>query len=352
MARAICAGYAAFDKETQRDRLQAFEAAAAQLGTVPAIAEKDFWVCRVIDFLFNGRGDRLRPTITFKGGTSLSKGYGLIHRFSEDIDVVLSVPGLYDRATPNPFRKTISKTKMPAVMLGVLARAETYVHGRMHDELEHHFQPLGCRLQKFPNDGACVSLGLHYPAIAGMEGYLTGHVLLQCCVRADTEPHSPVPITPYVQRVLRGKWDLTTHDVRTLRPSRTFVEKLFAMHEAAAKFERDRGNVADKNRLSRHYYDVSMMHDTAFASRALSGTMFSKVRKNQEYRWSQRGWILATAKPGTLKIMPPDGLRVPLSRDYDGMQSMMFDRPKPPTFDEILEALARLDHDVNRSLLV
>lgn len=105
MSRAIRSGYAAFDRQPERDRLLAFETAAAQLGTVAAIAEKDYWVCRVIDFLFKGRGDRLQPTMTFKGGTSLSKGYNLIRRFSEDVDVVLSVPGLYNRATPNPFRK-------------------------------------------------------------------------------------------------------------------------------------------------------------------------------------------------------------------------------------------------------
>lgn len=351
MVRKICAGYAAFDREGARDRLAAFEAAAANLGTVAAIAEKDFWVCRVIDFLFKGRGDRLQPTLTFKGGTSLSKGYGLIRRFSEDVDIVLSVPGLYDRWTPNPFRHHVSRTRLAKVMEGVLQRAENYVHGDLCAELSEHFGRLGCTIDKLPSDAANISLGVTYPAIAATEDYISGHVLIQCCVRADNEPHSPAPVTPYVRRVLQGRWDLKSANIRTLRPSRTFVEKLFAMHEAASKFERGVGNVTDKNRLSRHYYDVAMMQETDYAKRALAGSMFDKVRKNQEYRWSQRGWILKTAERGTLKILPPKGLREKLSKDYDGMQNMMFDNPPPPSFDEILERLARLDDAVNRSLL-
>ncbi len=288
--------------------------------------------------------------MTFKGGTSLSKGYGLIHRFSEDIDIVLSVPGLYDRKIKNPLLHSVSKRKLPEILKQVLARAESYVHGDLLTELQQHFVPLGCTIDPLESDAACVSLGVNYPAISARENYISGYVLIQCCVRADTEPHSPAPVTPYVRQVLRGEWDLKTPDVRTLRPSRTFVEKLFAMHEAASKFEKDRGSIADKNRLSRHYYDVAMMQDSGYALRALSGNMFKKVAANQEYRWEQRGWILQTAKPGTLKIIPPDGLREKLERDYLGMQNMMFDNPSPPSFDDLMAALKRLDHQVNHSL--
>jgi Nucleotidyl transferase AbiEii toxin, Type IV TA system len=349
MARVIRSGYAAFDTQPERDRLLLFETAAARLGTVAAIAEKDLWVCRVIDFLFNGRGDRLQPTMTFKGGTSLSKGYGLINRFSEDVDVVLSVPGLYDRVTPNPFRKHVSKTKFPAVMEGVMQRAQGYVHGQLHEEVAAHFERLGCTIEKPTRDGANVSLILKYPLLAGKEDAISDGVLLQCCVRAETEPHSPVPITPYVRRHMPGDWDLTT-TVGTLRPSRTFVEKLFAMHATAAKYERDLGNIADKNRLSRHYYDVAMMQDTIFAKRALEGSMFEKVRDNQEFRWEQKGWILNTAKRGTLKVVPPEALMPSLARDYDGMRNMMFDNPPPPSFEEVIERLRRLEEFVNYKL--
>ncbi|MES1158812.1 MAG: nucleotidyl transferase AbiEii/AbiGii toxin family protein [Terricaulis silvestris] len=347
MTRRIRSGYAAFDKEGERDRLAAFEASADRLGTIAAITEKDFWVCRTIDFLFNGRGDRLQPTMTFRGGTSLSKGYGLIHRFSEDVDVVLSVPGLYDRKTTNPFQHHVSKAKMPAVMTSVLQRAEGYVHGELCQELEAHFGPLGCVIKKLPSDAATIALGLEYPRLAGRDAYISTDVLIQFCVRAEPEPHSPAPITPYIARHLRGEWDLKAIGVRTLRPSRTFVEKLFAMHEAASKYEKGVGNITDKNRLSRHYYDVAMMQGTVYAERALAGTMFAKVAANQEYRWSQRSWILKTAKRGTLKILPPDGLRERLEADYRGMQNMMFSNPPSPTFEEVLSRLNELDRCVN-----
>lgn len=68
--------------------LSAFDTTAARIGTTSQNVEKDFWVCWTLDALFNGPLDR-GPRLLFKGGTSLSKGFGLISRFSEDIDVTV-----------------------------------------------------------------------------------------------------------------------------------------------------------------------------------------------------------------------------------------------------------------------
>ena len=77
--------FAEFLALSGQDRRDVFETAAGRLDTLASYVEKDFWVCVVLDALFNGRPTE-QPRVLFKGGTSLSKGFGLIRRFSEDID--------------------------------------------------------------------------------------------------------------------------------------------------------------------------------------------------------------------------------------------------------------------------
>ena len=74
-------------KINERDKIALFTNTAAKMGLTDAIVEKDFWVCFVLDYLF--RRSKWKNDIAFKGGTSLSKAYGLIERFSEDIDIIL-----------------------------------------------------------------------------------------------------------------------------------------------------------------------------------------------------------------------------------------------------------------------
>ena len=76
-----------------QDRRDIFEAAARRLDTLPGYVEKDFWVCLVLDLLYHGVPQE-HPKLLFKGGTSLSKAFGLIDRFSEDIDLVVHRSGL------------------------------------------------------------------------------------------------------------------------------------------------------------------------------------------------------------------------------------------------------------------
>jgi predicted nucleotidyltransferase component of viral defense system len=108
------ANSAKFDKQKERDRKDVFEAAAARLGTNAQSIEKDLWVCRVIDVLFKGLNSR--PKLYFKGGTSLSKGYGLIKRFSEDIDIVVSRGGLGIPAEDDPLNKDLTTKKRKAAI--------------------------------------------------------------------------------------------------------------------------------------------------------------------------------------------------------------------------------------------
>src|SRR6202008_3261513 len=188
-------------------------------------------------------------------------------------------------------------------------------------------------VEVLPTTTASISLALKYPAICPLVDAHLDHVLLQFCVKGETEPHSYVPLRPYVADAIVGNWDFTTADVCMLRPSRTFGEKLFAMHGASTTFARDATKLRERNRLSRHYYDVAMMYETPHAARGAAPSMLAKVYKNQETRWGQKAWLLQDAKPGSMVINPPSGrFRDLLRADYAGMQSMMFGAAKPLSF--------------------
>lgn len=95
----------------ESDRRDVFEAAASDLDTLPSYVEKDLWVCVVLDALYNGLPDG-QPKLLFKGGTSLSKVYGLINRFSENIDLVVHRDDLGFEGDRDPtFEGTISNNR-------------------------------------------------------------------------------------------------------------------------------------------------------------------------------------------------------------------------------------------------
>ncbi len=113
----------AADDET---RLGLFTTTAQRLGTTPQNVEKDFWVCWTLDTLFNGLPDR--PRLLFKGGTSLSKGFGLIKRFSEDIDVTVFRDDLGEAASIEEL-KALSGKKRGKVLDDIMVACETYING-------------------------------------------------------------------------------------------------------------------------------------------------------------------------------------------------------------------------------
>tara|TARA_R110000824_G_scaffold390760_2_gene587348 strand:+ start:6340 stop:6831 length:492 start_codon:yes stop_codon:yes gene_type:complete len=119
----------AFDQVIAADdetRLGLYTTTAQRLGTTPQNVEKDFWVCWTLDALFNGLADR--PRLLFKGGTSLSKGLGLIKRFSEDIDVTVFRDDLGEAASITEL-EALSGKKRGKALDAIKAACEAYING-------------------------------------------------------------------------------------------------------------------------------------------------------------------------------------------------------------------------------
>ena len=204
--------------------------------------EKDLYVCWVLDFLFNRRGGD--PVgLYFKGGTSLSKAYGLIRRFSEDIDI-----GIYKADLHVPLEADIAA--LPSVNQQQRALAEKvdeaarqYISGPLKDlltkeiaaseeaaERPGHFS-LGFGFDLYRNKEALDILVLGYKSVFEAAGsYVQAAVRIEGGARPDPEPAEPREIVPYIAAEMPEGASVTVRNVTTVRPERTFWDKVLILH--------------------------------------------------------------------------------------------------------------------------
>ena len=324
--------YLAFDRFSEQDRRDLFEAAAATLGANAQAIEKDFWVCRVIDVLFKGLARQ--PKLFFKGGTSLSKGYGLIRRFSEDIDIVLSRDGLRLGPDRDPFSEGLSGNKRKERFEALGSICAGHVGGKMRERLAALLPQ--CAIEPDPDDSQ--TLRVRYPSIYPPDAYLRPYVKIECGARGALEPIQIRAIAPYVQSLLEMRLDLTTPKVTLIAARRTFWEKALILHGVYSGFRDTERKPNDANPISRHYYDLAMMAGTKEAAAAVADrALLADVREHKLLAFRRPWEKLEEALPGAVRLVPQAPVQALLANDFERMSGMMFG--EPPTFSWLIEKL-------------
>lgn len=345
MSRSTNAAYAQFDALRARDRRDAFNAAAEALGASAQAIEKDFWVCRAIDAMFTGFGSSARPKLYFKGGTSLSKGYGLIKRFSEDIDIVVSRRGLLIPDADDPLSQA-STTKRKKATEVAMERCCAFVSGRMRSKLAKILAM--CRIELDAEDKDGCTLQILYPSLLDPNGYIAPWVKIEVGARGAITPCAERAIEPYVQSVLAGGWDLSTSAVAMIEAERTFLEKALILHGNHCRM-RDNPNwkPSDRNHMARHYYDVAMMRDTKIGYVAMrDDLLLEDVRQTKIRMFPAPADKLNEAKRGAILLTPQAGLRRLIQTDYDAMAGMMFH--DPPEFEWVMAQINLAEAAINK----
>lgn len=342
--------FASFLALPERDRRDAFAAAARRLDTVPGYVEKDFWVCLVLDALFN-RLPASHPKLLFKGGTSLSKAFGLIRRFSEDIDIVVHRDGLGFAADRDPTTAAGLSNKRRSALFDELAQAcSAYVLGDLRAALTELTGALteGCALEPDPEDGSAQTLLVAYPSLyPGVDAaYVPPRVKIEAGARSALEPGVTRAVSPYVAGDLPD-WPLEVGNVAALAPERTFWEKLLILHGLHCGY-RDAGRLpADRDRISRHYYDAASIAATAAGVSALSDTALLDAVRNHNLVAFRQAWKrFEEAVPGSLRLVPQPELRMSIERDYRAMRDMILG--DAPPFGWILDRLRHAENEANR----
>ena len=191
---------------SERERQDLFIGTGNRLGTAEQNIEKDFWVCWTLDALFNEL-DAGGPRLLFKGGTSLSKGYGLIERFSEDIDITVFREDIGQAATVQEL-EALSGKKRTARLDAIKTACQEYIHGPMSEQISDLLQRAlktanlsanRARVEADPDDPDRQSLLLWYPtATAEGNAYIRRAIKIESGAKSALDPNSPLTIRPYI----------------------------------------------------------------------------------------------------------------------------------------------------------
>jgi predicted nucleotidyltransferase component of viral defense system len=327
-----------------RQRSELFTAASGATGMVPIILEKDFWVCWTLRELFGL--PRIGEHLIFKGGTSLSKAYRVIQRFSEDIDVSIDRDFLGFAGADAPEAATSNKERQRRVD-ALMAASQQKIRQELQPALT---DAIGQRLGSVKNwsvefdesDPDGQTLLFHYPSSlpSHASGYIRRSVKIEMGARADHWPSESKPITPYVAEQFPEGFQEPACLVKVLSAERTFWEKATILH---AEYHRP-AEKASPDRLSRHYYDFDALIQSGIDKTA-SLNLLSRVSEHKGV-FFRSGWAkYSDASPGTLRIAPPDTRRKALHDDYAKMREMFFG--DVPDFEGILDRLSAWEKAFN-----
>ena len=334
----------------EQDKRDVFEAAASRLGTLPAYVEKDFWVCFVLDALYNGLPNR-HPKLLFKGGTSLSKAFGLIERFSEDIDLVVHRDGLGFEGDRDPtIEGDLSGKKRNALFRELAGACSDYILGDLKTALTGLIGGMveGCSVLPDEDDASRQTLFIEYPTLypSGDVSYVSPRVKIEAGARSALDPSLICTVSPYISEVLPD-WSFGVESIRALAPERTYWEKLLILHGLHYGYENEKRLPTGRDLISRHYYDAAMITVTGTGNSALSNTdLLNAVREHNLIAFRQSWKQFEKAVPGSVRLMPQPELRSVIERDYRVMQGMILG--DVPDFEWIMEQLRRTESTLNR----
>jgi len=330
------------------ERRDLFLGASARLGTAVQNIEKDFWVCWTLDALFNGL-EAGGPRLLFKGGTSLSKAFGLISRFSEDIDITVFRDDLGQSAEIADL-DALSGKKRRARLDAIRDACQAYIAGSLTAQFTHLAASVipdeRFRLEPDPDDKDGQSLLFWYPAVTATTGdYIRSAVKIEAGAKSALDPHVAASVTPYVTQDLPDL-DLTVTNVVTVKPERTFWDKVMILHGLRQWHDR-RGELRHGGqRVSRHYYDVhQLMQAPSAAAWQTDHELAIDCAHHAKLFFGSADLGLDIAVPGTFTLTPSPAMREALEKDYVAMAGMVFG--DVPPFDAVLRSAEHFEQIVN-----
>lgn len=321
--------------------------AGAQLNLFEIAVEKDFWVCWTLHKLFDlpEWGEHL----TFKGGTSLSKCWNLIERFSEDIDIVIDRGALGfggDNAPESAPSKKQTRKRLKALRTACQQCVSDRIHPALIDMISSDLpETLEWTLEPDPDDPDGQTLLLFYPtAFPEQAAYLRRTVKIEMGARSDTDPAEFIEIRPYISDVFPDLLSRPGTDVRVVMPKRSFWEKAMLLHEETFRPE---ANKRRRDAMARHYFDLYRLILAGIGDEAAQDMdLFHRVVSHREV-FFRHTWVdYSTLNPGQLRLIPAEADRSAWQADYEGMQREMF-YGDVPTFDEILAVVGDFQARLN-----
>jgi len=321
-------------------RRNAIAATADKLSLAPVSVEKDYMVCSALRVLYSMLNSRAQ--VTFKGGTSLSKAYGLIKRFSEDVDLVVDRELIGADPEPSGLRSLSIRARAMYVK-----RIQRCLEQWIEEVAQPHFsdppklsdgEPLwSCRV----DDGTPYrdTLLLEYNSV--LEGpasdYIRPSVRLEFGARADTWPTQTREVQSYVVEQFSESIQESRVIVEALCPERTFLEKLCLVYEEVARS----ADSTPRPAQARHFYDLYCLINSGVGDQALSDrALFERVVEHREMYFIRKGIDYDKMRTRSMTVVPLGSQLKLWRQDYDQLkENMLFGIS--PDFDDVIACIDR-----------
>ena len=336
-----------FASLSSEEKVIYFQQTADAMDLPAHLVEKDFWVCFALRVLFSL--PEFKEHLTFKGGTSLSKVYKVIERFSEDIDFAISRDCIGFGEKNAPDADGVSGEQRNKRLKALSEACLAIVREELFPALDKAFQQAlkvdGWMLELNEEQNSNQQIYFHYPKSDVTEdgGYNPSHVRIELTARTDNHPAESRTVTPYIAEQFQDAIKEPQVQVNALTAERTFWEKVTILHQF--HFQENPERVTAE--FSRHYYDVFQLDAKGFSETAIEQIeLLPEVadHKNTYYRQAWARYDLAR-NPKTLEVVPHQNILATIKKDYQDMKEMMFG--DTPDFDEILDCLHILKQRIN-----
>jgi predicted nucleotidyltransferase component of viral defense system len=321
--------------ETKR---RAYNQIAENTGMSAFGAEKDWWVVQTLSALFE---TSIKDHLVFKGGTSLSKAWKLIERFSEDIDLAIGreffgFNGVLTTTQSKILRKTAGK----------------YIDTTLLHELEHRFAEKGIieagmklELEAVGDSDRDRVIYLHYPNVIEPPGYLLPPIKIEIGCRSLMEPCTIQTFASLLDEIYpASEFVQAPVSIPTVNPERTFLEKVFLLHE---EFQRPVEKMRVK-RLSRHLYDIVKLAKAGYMDKAIQNPeLYQTIVEHRQKFNKVNGVEYNLHAPKSINPIPPDNVLNAWKVDYNTMFEQMIYEQKPPSFEQILDEITLIKNKIN-----
>lgn len=325
-----------------KERRQILDSLQTRIGLKSAIIEKDWWVTAVLRALFQLPYSQ---HLSFKGGTNLSKCWHIIERMSEDADIGITKEFL-------GFQGKLSKNQIS----DKLRRAAcSFVRETLQYDLREQMIKDGVDPEKFKVYVNITPVSTTDPEVIFVEyeqsaspiSYIPPTVKIEVSGRSMSEPIEDVMIESLIDgAVPRAVFSEPMFSVRAVMAKRTFLEKIFLLHEEFAKGD---GKIRI-DRMSRHLYDVHRLSKTSFAQEALSDReLYDTVIEHRKTYIGLKGFNYTTLAKPSLSFIPPESIYAEWKKDYETMQEEMIYGESLP-FDELISQLKELNKRINQMI--
>lgn len=329
-------GFRDFYLFSDDEKRSIFNQVAFGTGLPVFAVEKDWWVVRTLDVVFQ---TEIAEHTVFKGGTSLSKAWGIIDRFSEDVDLALDRSYLgFNEDTPS--RKQITRLRK---------QSKAFLLEELIPQIKEHFEKAFLEVNVNPqltseSDQDPLIIEINYPKVADYTDYVLPRILVEIGIRSLREPFTTRYISSMVSEQFYNRpFADEKVAISTVNVERTFLEKLFLLHE---EFQRpkERRRV---DRLSRHLYDIHQISKTPFIKTAMAdATLYRNIVEHRAVFAKIGGVDYNSHYPPRLNPIPPDQVISKWEKDYSTMQEQMIYGESVP-FKELISSLKALVEQIN-----